>query len=290
MEPMKETDFLVSEPLVPFTAFINKNIGKKTHWHDYIELLYVISGNSLITIEGQKYDVFFDDFLIINSQESHSSEFYNDKNSEILVIQFEPFVINPNFNSIIESKYMIPFLQHEVVYDKIIKLSNHSDLKLLLNEILQEFNNKRIGYELNIKGDIYKIFSWLIRNSFNNVLCDLGIRSSNLLRLKSLFKHVDENYKEHLSSQWAASFVCMSYYHFCRFFRKTTNKTFIEYLNFVRLHEAEKLLIYTINSISEIAFNTGFSSVSYFNRFFKKEKGISPLNYRKQICSENKQK
>ena len=60
--------------------------------------------------------------------------------------------------------------------------------------------------------------------------------------------------------------------YFCRLFKQATNSTFIEYLNFVRVCKAEKLLFTTNKTVSEISMDVGFSSVSYFNRVFKKIK------------------
>ena len=73
----------------------------------------------------------------------------------------------------------------------------------------------------------------------------------------------------------------MSYHHFCRIFKKVTGKTFIQYLNFVRLREAEKLLIMSDKSVSEIAVSVGFQNTSYFSHIFKKEKSVCPMTYRK---------
>jgi AraC family transcriptional regulator, transcriptional activator of pobA len=74
----------------------------------------------------------------------------------------------------------------------------------------------------------------------------------------------------------------MSYHHFCRFFKRITGKTFMQYLNFVRVREAEKLILTTDKNISEIAQDVGFAGVSGFNKAFKKEKHLSPIAYKKQ--------
>ena len=76
-----------------------------------------------------------------------------------------------------------------------------------------------------------------------------------------------------LSVAAAAKIACMSYYHFCRLFKKVIGKTFVEYQNFIRIRRAEKLLITTDRTITNIAFETGFGSVAYFNRVFKRKLG-----------------
>lgn len=68
--------------------------------------------------------------------------------------------------------------------------------------------------------------------------------------------------------------------YFCRLFKKATGSTFTEYLNFVRICKAEHM-IKNGASISESAYGVGFSSLSYFNRVFKKYKFCSPSDYKK---------
>lgn len=282
LQPIKEECFIVSEPNVPFTAFINRGPSVKIHWHTYIEMLYVISGSAIITIDSEKFHAGAGDFLIINSHEAHASEYFDHIPTEILVIQFEPTVINPALGSVFESGYMVPFLQKEVRYSKYIKLPDNSGLKTLLIEILDEFAGKNPGYELCVKGNIYKAFSWLIRNSHITLPRDNSFKTSDLLRLKDLMEYIESNYHEEISNETASRLACMSYHHFCRYFKKATGRTFIEYLNYIRLCEAEKLLLTTCKSISEIALKVGFPSVSYFNRLFRKEKGLAPLAFKKQ--------
>jgi AraC-like DNA-binding protein len=72
-------------------------------------------------------------------------------------------------------------------------------------------------------------------------------------------------------------------YHFTRFFKDTTGMTFWQYLNNYKVSKAVNLLINTSDSISEIAFNSGFNSIKTFNRVFKQVKGCSPSEFRKAI-------
>lgn len=281
MVPLKEEHFLIYDAQLPFTAFVNNGIDAPVHWHNYIELLYVISGQAVITVDSEKYPIFPNDFLIVNAHEVHNAKFSKDIPTEVLVIQFETNVLNPNLGSLFESKYVIPFLQKEVMYSKCLQLEEESSVKALLTEILEEFGSKKPGYEFNVKGNIYKVFSWLIRCKHINFKRDSSFNTPELLRFKPLFEYIESNYSKEISNETAAEMVYLSYHHFCRLFKKVTGKTFIEYLNFVRLSEAEKLLISTSKSISQIANEVGLN-VSYFNRIFRKAKGLSPLLYKKQ--------
>ena len=201
---------------------------------------------------------------------------------EILVIQFEPDVINPNIGSLFESEYILPFLQREAVYSKWLNLKDDLHLKSLLTGCLEEFASKDPGYELSINGNIYLIFSWLKRKHHLNIQTNADLPDKDLLRLKNVFKHVESTYKEEVSLTQIAEMAHMSYAYFCRFFKKTTGRTFIDYLNFIRLSKAEILLVTTDMSITQIALEVGFKNVNYFDRLFKSEKKQTPLSYRKK--------
>ena len=77
----------------------------------------------------------------------------------------------------------------------------------------------------------------------------------------------------------------MSYNHFSYVFKKTFKKSFSEYVTRVKLREAEKMLILTDKSITEIAYDAGFSTSSHFIMRFKEAKGITPNKFRKQFGS-----
>ena len=77
-----------------------------------------------------------------------------------------------------------------------------------------------------------------------------------------------------------AEYTGMSRAAFCVFFKKSTGKTFTDYLNTVRVEHACKLLKHSQIQVSEICYQSGFCSVPYFNRVFKRICGISPTQYR----------
>lgn len=67
---------------------------------------------------------------------------------------------------------------------------------------------------------------------------------------------------------------------FCHFFKKRAQKSFIDFLNDLRVGEAARMLLETTNTISEISYDCGFNNISNFNRIFKKRKGVTPSEFR----------
>ena len=75
----------------------------------------------------------------------------------------------------------------------------------------------------------------------------------------------------------------MSSYYFCKMFKKVTGLNFTDYLSRVRVEKAKSLLLNPNARVSEVAFDIGFTSITNFNRTFKKLAGQSPSDYREAL-------
>lgn len=95
------------------------------------------------------------------------------------------------------------------------------------------------------------------------------------------------NFDRQISLYDVASLVHMTTQSFCRYFRKHTGKTFIAFLNEIRIHEACRMLTETASEgISSVAYRCGFNSITNFNRIFRSIKGMTPSEY--QVVFKNK--
>jgi AraC-like DNA-binding protein len=103
-------------------------------------------------------------------------------------------------------------------------------------------------------------------------------------KLDAVFKYVLENFKDGVSSRKAASLACLNEAAFCRYFKKRTEKTFSQFVNYVRVTHATQLLTKKNWTISSICFECGYSNISYFNREFKNLMGMTPLTYKKSFA------
>ncbi|OPX35658.1 hypothetical protein B1H10_00780 [candidate division KSB1 bacterium 4484_188] len=96
--------------------------------------------------------------------------------------------------------------------------------------------------------------------------------------------YINQNYKNTLRLEDAASMANMSTTAFSRFFKKSTGKTFVSYVNELRIGWACKLLIESEATIAEICYEVGFNNLSNFNRRFKERHKMSPRKYRRQFA------
>ena len=105
-------------------------------------------------------------------------------------------------------------------------------------------------------------------------------------RIDKVCTHINQNYKETLHLEDAASFINMSKTAFSRFFKKSTGKTFINYVNELRIGRVCKLLIESEKTVAEICYEVGFNNLSNFNRRFFELQQMSPREYRQEFTSK----
>jgi len=102
-----------------------------------------------------------------------------------------------------------------------------------------------------------------------------------VLLISKIKRYIDDHYSEELSLQLVADKFHLNKNYFCQYFKKETNKNFIDYLTEVRIEKAKKLLKLENLSSSEVAEKVGFNNVNYFVRVFKKVTGVSITEYKK---------
>lgn len=102
-------------------------------------------------------------------------------------------------------------------------------------------------------------------------------------RLGRIYDLIHTHYTEEINIQQAASIANLSPEAFCRYFKRMTRLTFVEFLNRYRISQSKRLLRLD-KSISEVCFECGFESLSYFNRTFKKFSGEAPSAFKKRFA------
>jgi AraC-like DNA-binding protein len=111
-----------------------------------------------------------------------------------------------------------------------------------------------------------------------NVNTDLIFMDS--LRVEKVVEFINESFSRPVRLGEAAQLVGMAETAFSRYFKVKTGTTFVDFLNDIRIGHASRMLIDTTTPIAEIAYNCGFTSITNFNRIFKKRKAIVPTEFR----------
>ena len=249
------------------------------HYHDYIEFLYAVDAEMTVWMSGVPHKLETGDLIVINSGEMHTLSF--NKNSRYICVKFSPRVLYFDDNSLFEFKYVTPFLSGKTQH-KLFRQSDFEniDIHKLCFEILEEWNEHRPAYELSIRANILKIFTGIFRywekeNLFHS---DRVIAEP----IKRALLYISENI-DTVTERDAAASCGFSYNHFSALFNKSVGRSFNDYVILLRLNEAERLIISSNKSITEIAYSCGFASTSHFIARFKAIKGVTPGQLRKRV-------
>lgn len=101
-------------------------------------------------------------------------------------------------------------------------------------------------------------------------------------RIKKIFAFIDANYHRNISLEEISDLCHLSREAFCRYFRKMTNASFTEFLNRYRISQSKNMLMVGY-SVSDACYASGFGSLSYFNRIFRRVAGENPTAFRKRF-------
>lgn len=255
------------------------------HYHDYVEVLYGTAGVAQIWSDGELFSLKKGMMFVVNSKTPHSVRGLSD-NCEYIVIKFMPQVLYGAQQSVFEFKYIVPFMIAGNVYNKFFDVDclSGTDIPDVMQGISHEWNNKEYGFEIALRIYVLKISLWLVRHWHDSVgdvaqLGDSGTLASGISRA---MEYAQKNFATVTAAE-AARHCGMSYSYFSRIFKKYMKNSFNEYINFIRITEAKRLLVCTDMDVTSVAMETGFATSSYFIERFKKECGITPKQFRKRF-------
>lgn len=114
----------------------------------------------------------------------------------------------------------------------------------------------------------------------NSAIPKVRPKQEDAERLEKVIRYIIDHFKDEPDSKEAASIACMNDAAFCRYFKRRTEKTFSQFVNYVRVTHATNLLSKENWNIASICYECGYKNVSYFNRQFKNIMGVTPMEYR----------
>jgi AraC-like DNA-binding protein len=264
---------------IPFRIAINTEeiFDYPLHWHNAVELIYVLQGFCMVYVNNAKYILHEKDILIIAPGDIHSFHISNSKGIRYF-IQFD-FTKLLGFSETIANR---PYHYSTNLISFTDNNELHTETESHLIKIIDEYNNIGFDCDLFFTARFLDITIILSRKLFNKVDNQVANnRPFDLVKLDKAFRFIEENYSQQISLKDVSKATGFSEYHFSRFFKKTTEKNFHRYLNEYRIKKAE-ILIFNNVSIADAAYTSGFNSIVTFNRIFKQLKGCSPTEYIKK--------
>lgn len=252
------------------------------HWHTATEIIMPVDNHYTVTVNQVDYHLNVGDILVIPSGEMHELLAPDTGSRLIFLFDFSSISKLKGFSSIlpllVQPLYISPQTApqiYEVEYDLLLQMRN------------EYFSNNTLR-ELVIYAHLINFFVHIGRNHLDIKVNSPYIRSDKRHEYMETFNqvldYIDNHYMDELSLEIIANKAGFSKYYFTRLFKQYTDTTFYDYLSYKRIRVAEDLLSRPEMSITEIALQAGFSSISTFNRIFKKLKNCSPTEYRESYC------
>ena len=252
------------------------------HWHTPVEIIMPIENIYSVVVGGHTITLNPTDIIFICPGVIHSLKAHGKGRRIIFQAEIKMFTAIREFESILS--LMSPVL-------KITKENPHDIHKHICNLLLQineEYNNSNILMETIIYSKLLNIFVLVGRNYTSNSVFFNGMDYQNKeYTEKFIFicNYINEHCTEDLNLDKIAKLAGFSKYHFTRLFKQITTTTFYKYLNLKRIEHAQKLLANPGISVTEVALNSGFSSLSAFIRMFKLINHCTPTEYRNMFIN-----
>lgn len=250
------------------------------HQHEEIQISLIKKGSGALVV-GDTINTFKEsEVVILGSNIPHvfKSNKGKDEDSHMLTIFFKKDSFGTSFFETEELQRLNSFFEKSIQGFKIEKVSKEQiDLFERLFKV-----SKLERFILFLKALKTLNESNYISLSTFNQSKKLSDTEGN--RMGRIYNYTINHFREKITLAQIASEAAMTPQAFCRFFKKRTRKTYIEFLNEIRIEEACNLLKkHPEMSIVEIAEASGFTNISNFHRKFKAQKGLSPLQFQKKI-------
>lgn len=279
---MKTTyEMIKFENTLPINVLLHSVGAVANHWHSSIEILFVLSGTVEIIYDGKKYILKKDSIFVINSNKIHSLS--ADSNNSVIMAQIEYDFIKNVYKDIDNIEFDC------IQIDKSNNLSEFDIIRHILAKIVWIYNKCFDGYQLKINSLLFELV-YILVNNFKVEKSEKSINLGNkhFDRLVRIMDYVKENFNNDISLSKVAEIEFLTPQYLSRFFEKHMGINFSTYVSKVRLEYAVNELINSDDSITDIAFNSGFPNVKSFISFFKSNYHETPNSYRKKIKELNK--
>ena len=254
----------------------------------------MLTGKKIMHLKGMpSFDFLPGESVVIPTKEKLTIDFpiaTNQDPTQCLALVIDPHKIN-EFVDTFNLNVGIKNENNNWTIDKAsTHLKNQADVDYLIQRLVYTFTNnassKDVLLDLMIKELIVRLLQTRAKQSLITNLDDLY----NDTRIGTVIKYIKENLTDKkLDVSILANKAHMSSSHFHKKFKDTLGISPIDYINEERIKFSKQILSKENNiQISDAAFKSGFNSVSYFNRQFKKHELIKPSQFKKMVKEENK--
>ncbi|WP_407272289.1 helix-turn-helix domain-containing protein [Radiobacillus sp. PE A8.2] len=256
---------------VPFSFFSTANLTFHAHFHQQIEILFVLDGEVNVCINGTDKVLNVGDLAIAFPNAIHQYE--TEQYSQVALLIFSMDIAGDFSTNLLKYESPSPFLSSNKV---------HKDIPYCIKAFQEQPQIKNMDVRL-MKGYITVMLSRIFENLNLQEICN---RHQYELTHQTLV-YITNHFKEPITLEHVAKQIGASKYHLSRIFSKNIRSNFNTYLNALRINHAQYLLSESQLNITEIAFESGFESPRTFYRAFQSLCHTTPTAFRKKTTNNN---
>jgi AraC-like DNA-binding protein len=248
------------------------------HYHETYEIYYLLAGERSYYINNLIYTLRKGDLIFINKNELHRTTSKGSASHERILINFEEVFLQ---KTLANYDLSFPFLTAQSL---LLRPGVHDQgiIEYILFTLLKEQEEQRSQHIPYLQTLLIQLLIEMNRVQEISREPIAPESSEKQLKVYEIIDYLHAHYADKLTLEQLSETFFISSTYLCRLFKQTTGFTIIEYLNYTRIKEAQRLLQSTDAKVTTIAENTGFDSIAHFGRVFKQIVNRSPLQYRKQ--------
>lgn len=258
-----------------FQVEILERTTEKEHFHQSLEILYILEGSLTLTMENDSWNLEQEDIFLVNAGRKHRC----DQASENLL--FAQITIDYTMIMDILDKKNVIFWCDSARDDN----SKYDELRKVLRQILNQHLNQKDRESFEYISRCYHFLSlltvyFMIQASGK---ADDKYPMGQEDRIGIINNFIHTNYQKRITLGDLAKELYLSEGYLSRFFKKNYGMSFAAYLENIRVYHVVEELLHTDDAITEIAYRNGFANMTVFNKAFKAQHGMTPSAMRKEL-------
>ena len=245
------------------------------HWHGEVEILHVLSGAFTLSVDGRSYALRADDAAYIAPGLLHGGE-PDDCVYECVVFDMR-LLLKSNDHC---RRFIGAILDGAIVVEPCLPAGSRVTSRTIL-PMFDALREQRDGYALITLGCLFQFVGEVYKfHSYRQGEPGSTLGSRRAIQLKPVFEMIESRFADPPTLAELSAAAGMTPKYFCRVFKAATHRTPIDYLSYYRIEQACYAFAATDRSVTEIAYELGYSDLNYFIRCFRKHKHITPGRYR----------